>query len=203
MAAMEALRVVPATSALAGALPFGGLQRGTTTLVSPGGRGVAGSTSLALELLAGVSAAGGWCAAAGLEHLGLAAAAEHGIDLERFLVVPDPGGPGRWQQVLATLLDGVDAVMFCPASTVRAPDARKLCARVRERRSMLVVLDRHGRWSEPADLRCQVTSSTWSGLGEGHGLLSARTVELEVSGRGRASRPLHAAVSRSYLDRTA
>lgn len=200
---MEPLRVVPATSMLAGTLPLGGLQRGTTTLVTPAARGVAGSTSLALELLAGVSASGGWCAAVGLENLGLLAAARHGIDFGRFLVVPDPGGAGRWQQVLATLFDGIEAVLFCPASPVRPPDARKLSARVRERRSMLLVLDRHARWTEPVDLRCRVIASAWSGLGEGHGLLSDRAVEVEVSGRGAASRPRRTAMSLSSLDRTA
>lgn len=196
MARAEALgpRVVPASARLRDCLPYGGLQRGTTTLVSPARPGVTGSTSLALELLAGVSAAGQWCAAVGLANLGLLAAAEKGIELGRFLLVPSPGGAGRWQQVLATLFDGVDAVLFSPPAPVRPSDARKLSARARERRSMLIVLDRYGRWSEPVDLRCRVTASSWSGLGEGHGVLSARSIEVEVSGRGAAARPRQASV---------
>jgi hypothetical protein len=175
--------VVPATRLLADALPYGGLRRGTTTIVSPA-PGVAGATTLALELLAGVSLAGHWCAAVGLGNLGVPAAAERGISLERLLLVPSPGGGGRWEQVLATLFDGVEAVLFCPAAPVRPADARKLSARTRERRSMLIVLDRHGRWSEPVDLRCLVKAFSWGGLGDGHGLLSARSMEIEVSGRG-------------------
>jgi len=195
-------RLLPATALLAGSLPFGGLQRGTTTIVtaSPAGsRDVPGSTSLALELLAGVSMGGHWCAAVGLANLGLMAAAERGIAFERLLVVPSPGGPGRWQQVLATLFDGVDGVLFAPGAPVRPSDARKLSARAKDRGSVLVVLDRHARWSEPGDLRCRVTSSSWSGLGEGHGLLSGRSLEIEVSGRGAAARPRRSAVSLSQM----
>jgi hypothetical protein len=199
-------RVLPATRLLAPSLPFGGLQRGTTTIVSPSAAGsaeVPGSTALALELLAGVSMGGHWCAAVGLANLWILAAAERGVTLERFLLVPLPGGPGRWQQVLATLFDGVDAVLFAPPSPVRSADARKLSARAKDRGSVLIVLDRHGRWGEPGDLRCRVTSSSWSGLEEGHGLLAGRSVEIEVSGRGAAARPRRTAVSLSQMDLTA
>ncbi len=196
-------RVVPATRLLTDVLPYGGLQRGTTTIVSPGAPGVAGATTFALELLAGVSLAGHWCAAVGLANLGVLAAAERGISLDRLLLVPSPGGPGRWQQVLATLSDGVEAVLFCPPAPVRPADARKLSARTKERRSILIVLDRHARWSEPVDLRCQVRASSWNGLGDGHGLLSNRSMEIEVSGRGAAARPRRAAVTLSRMGRIA
>ena len=185
-------RLLPAGELLGDLLPFGGLQRGTTTVVGPSP--APGSTTLALELLAGVSAAGHWCAAVGLANLGLVAAAERGIALERLLVVPSPGGPGRWQQMLAALFDGLEAVLFAPAGPVRPSDARTLSARTRERASALVVLDRHGYWSEPADLRCRVASSAWTGLEEGYGLLSGRSLEIEVSGRGAAARPRRATV---------
>jgi hypothetical protein len=45
-----------------------------------------------------------------------------------------------------------------------------------------------GAWPEPADLRLAVTSSAWSGLGQGHGRLQARQVEVLVAGRGAATR---------------
>jgi hypothetical protein len=199
-------RVLPATDLLASSLPMGGLQRGTTTIVTPSSPGSAeapGSTTLALELLAGVSMGGYWCAAVGLANLGILAAAERRVALERLLLVPFPGGAGRWQQVLATLFDGVDAVLFAPPGPVRSSDARKLSARAKDRGSLLIVLDRHGRWSEPGDLRCRVTSSAWSGLGEGHGLLAGRSVEIEVSGRGAAARPRRTAVSLTQMGLTA
>jgi hypothetical protein len=45
-----------------------------------------------------------------------------------------------------------------------------------------------GPWSEPADLHLAVTSSAWHGLGQGHGRLQARQVEVLVAGRGAATR---------------
>lgn len=179
-------RVIPATPSLRGLLPAGGLQRGSTVTVGPG---QAGSTTLALELLAGISVAGHFCAAVGLANLGVAAAAEHGIALDRLLLVASPGPSGRWQHTVTSLLDGVAAVLLAPAAPVRPSDARKLASRARERGSILLVLDRERRWREPVDLRFTVTSSAWSGLGSGHGLLEEQSIEIEVSGRGAASRP--------------
>src|SRR5207302_7365787 len=70
-------RTLPVLPALAELLPEGGLRRGSTVTV------LGDATSLALALLAGPSQAGSWCAAVGLPSLGLVAAAEVGIVLER------------------------------------------------------------------------------------------------------------------------
>jgi hypothetical protein len=191
-------RLLPATPLLRGLLPLGGLQRGTTTIVTASRHDageVAGVTTLALELLAGASSGGYWCAAVGLSDLGLLAAAEHGVALDRLLLVPSPGSPGRWQQVLAALFDGVDAVLFAPTGPVRQSDSRRLSKRARDRGSALIVLDRQGFFGELGDLRCTVASSRCSGLYEGHGLIRGRSLEIVVSGRGSASRPLKAAVN--------
>lgn len=112
---------------------------------------MAGSTSLALSVLSAASAQGSWSAAVGFPSLGLAAAAELGVALERFPLVPSVG---RWAWVVATLLEGVDVVLGRPpAGGVRAADARRLIARARERGSVLVVA---GSWPEPADVRLAV-----------------------------------------------
>jgi hypothetical protein len=170
-------------------------------------RQVSGLTSLLLLLLAGVSSQGHWCAVAGLEELGLVVAAEMGADLDRLVLVPRPGSQGRWQSVVMTLLETVDLICFAPDTPVRATDARRLSARARERASSLVVFDQPrspssasglgcsgprrpvAKWPGPSDLRCAVRTSAWSGLEHGHGLLSGRQLEVEVSGRGAASRP--------------
>ncbi|MGH9177562.1 MAG: hypothetical protein ACRD0N_03275, partial [Acidimicrobiales bacterium] len=65
--ALAGERLLPVHPALAGLLPGGGLRRGSTVAV-------AGSTSLALALVAGPSGAGSWCAAVGVPSLGLVAA---------------------------------------------------------------------------------------------------------------------------------
>src|SRR5437588_5350206 len=110
-------RTLPVLSALAGLLPEGGLRRGSTVAIS-------GTTSLALALLAGPSQAGSWCAAVGLPSLGLVAAAEVGVALERFPLVARPGG--ACPAVVATLLEAVDVVLVCLPRTVRQADDRRL-----------------------------------------------------------------------------
>lgn len=184
-------RLLPLREPLSSFVPLGGLPRGATTLIdqAAAGRRLPGGTTLALELLAGASQAGHWCAAVALPDLGLAAARERGFDLERLLLVPHPGGPPRWQQVVAALFDGVDALLFAPPGPVRPGEARKLSARAKERGAAFVVLDLHGRWGGTAELKMRVASSSWAGLGSGHGKLSRQSLEVEVSGRGAAARP--------------
>jgi hypothetical protein len=170
-------RLLPVVPALRPLLPGQGLRRGTTVTVSR-------SAALALALVAGASAAGSWVAAVGLPDLGIVAAAETGIALERLALVPAPG-PSAWTTVVAALLDAVDVVLVRPPPRLPAPQARRLAARARERGAVLVPL---GPWSEPADLRLAVTASTWQGLGQGHGRLHSRQVEVLITGRGPATR---------------
>ncbi len=184
--------LLPVTAALQGVLPVGGLIRGSTVLVDA--QRASGATTLALELLAGPSLGGYWCALAGVSQLGCLAAVERGIDPSQLVIVPSLGAADRWMQVLATLFDSVDAVLFAPRTAVRSSDARRLVTRSRDRGSVLVVLDREKSWPGPSDLHCTVTSSVWSGLSRGHGLLSSRSYRLEVSGRGAAARPLLASL---------
>jgi hypothetical protein len=174
MADERLLPVVPAFQPL---LPGRGLRRGTTVTVG-------GSAALALALVAGASAAGSWVAAVGLPDLGIVAAAEAGIALERLALVPAPGARA-WPTVVAALLDAVDVVLVRPPAGLPAGRARRLAARARERGAVLVPL---GTWPEPADLRLAVATSAWRGLGQGHGRLRARRVEVVVTGRGPATR---------------
>jgi hypothetical protein len=62
----------------------GGLRRGSTM-------SVAGSTALVLALLAEATGEGSWAAITGMPDVGVVAAAELGVDLERLALVPDPG----------------------------------------------------------------------------------------------------------------
>jgi hypothetical protein len=170
-------RLLPVVPALQPLLPGRGLRRGSTVAVSR-------SAALALALVAGASAAGSWVAAVGLPDLGILAAAETGVVLERLALVPAPGARA-WPTVVAALLDAVDVVLVRPPAHLPAAQARRLVARARERGAVLVPL---GPWSEPADLRLAVTSSAWHGLGQGHGRLHSRQVEVAVTGRGPATR---------------
>ena len=170
-------RLLPVVPALRSLLPGRGLRRGTTVAVSR-------SAALALALVAGASAAGSWVAAVGLPDLGIVAAAETGVALERLALVPAPGARA-WPTVVAALLDAVDVVLVRSPARLPAAQARRLAARARERGTVLVPL---GAWSEPPDLRLAVTASVWQGLGQGHGRLQARRVEVLAAGRGAATR---------------
>ena len=174
---------LPVLGALAGLFPGGGLRRGTT--VSVGGSG--GSTSLALALLAGPSQAGSWTAVVGCPDLGLVAAAELGVDLERLALVPWPGAGGQWPTVVSALLDAVDVVAVRPPGRAKAGDVRRLTAKARERGAVLLPVG-PASWPDAADVRLAVTGSRWDGLGPGHGRLAACQVDLTVSGRGSAAR---------------
>ena len=143
---------------------------------------------MALALVAASSGAGTWCAAVGVPALGAVAAAELGVDLARLVLGP-AAGP-QWAKVAAALLEALDVVIVQPPSPVRSADARRLSARVRERGSVLLVLEPacRSRWPEPPRLRVRVERARWEGLGPGHGRLEARRVEMVVDGRGTASR---------------
>lgn len=196
-------RRLPVLPALEPLLPGGGLPRGSTVAVAAAA-GVTGATSLALALVAGPSQDGSWVVAVGLGSLGLVAAAELGIALERFVLVGDPGhargadrreagGRGGWPPVIAALVDGFDVVLVGagPRSHLRAGDARRLVARARERGAVLVSAggDLAGQCS-PSCLT--VTAATWEGLGAGWGHLRGRRVTVEAAGRGAAARPRRA-----------
>ena len=199
--ALARTRTLPVPGPLTGLLAEGGLRRGSTVALEGG----PGATALGLALGAAASAAGSWLGFVGLPSLGLEAAAELGVVLERVVVVdPPPPGPGdgsrarsRWPTVVATLLEAVDLVYVAVPGRVAGGDARRLVARARERGSVLVRLPAHdGRgghgppaWPVPADVRLTVAGAEWVGPAEGGaGRLEARRVEVVAGGRGAASR---------------
>jgi hypothetical protein len=168
---------------LGGILPGGGLQRGSVVRVegAPG----AGATSLMLALLAAATAAGEWAAVVdGESLLGGLAAAEAGVALERLAVVRSVPA-ALYGRVVATLLDGVAVVAAFVPRGFRPADARRLEARVRERAGVLVAA---GAWPGEAALRLRAEHSSWSGLGQGEGLLGERVLRVSVRGRGAAVR---------------
>jgi hypothetical protein len=149
---------------------------------------VSGSTSLALALAAGPSRAGSWCAIVGAPALGLSAAAEMGVALERFPVIAPTGR--SWARAAAAALEAFDVILAWPAAGfaghgVTAAEARRLAALGREQGAVLVVCGQG--WPERVDLRLDVVSCRWLGLGLGHGRLRARRMEVAVAGRGVAS----------------
>jgi hypothetical protein len=193
-------QLLPLLPALTPLFPRGGLQRGGVVTVGAGdgtsgaeddgpstpARAIGGSTTLGFALLAAASAAS-WCAAVGTADPGIVAFAELEVDLRHLVLVPRPGA--LWAQVAATLLDGMDIVLVRPPAPVRPGAARRLAARARERRGVLVVLGSRS-WPEGADIRLTVEAGTWRGVGAGHGHLQGRHLEVLSSGRRAAARPV-------------
>jgi hypothetical protein len=177
-------RLLQVPGALGGCFPEGGLRRGSTLMITSARGGV----SLALALAAAVTAGDAWVAAVSLPSLGLLAAAELGVKLERFALVPAPGD--RWPVVAAALLDGMDMLLLGPPGRVRPGDAGRLVARTREQGAVLAVLEPPGcrYWPEGPDLRLAVTSVQWEGLGCGYGYLRSRRLEVVTTGRQAATR---------------
>lgn len=172
----DSAQTLPTVSALADLLPSRGLRRGASYSVE-------GSTTLALATLVGASEAGSWCGVVGMPALGIEAAAGLGVDLDRLALVPSPGA--SWLEVVAALVEAVDIVVVRPPARSHDAEARRLAARVRQRGAVLVVA---GQWPG-CELRFTVTANEWTGLGSGHGHLTARQATVSAVGRGSAARP--------------
>jgi hypothetical protein len=181
-------RVLPVVPELSGLLPGKGLRRGSTVAVAAGRSGPSGHTTLMLALLAATSQAGSWCAVVGVPALGLLAAAELGVALDRLALVPNPGP--EWPTVVAALIDGVDVVVVAAPGAVAAPVADRLAARARQRGSVLMP---YGPWTG-ADVTLHIERGAWEGLGRGRGRLRRRRVTVAARGRGAAARPKEATV---------
>jgi hypothetical protein len=183
--ATQSRPVLPVAGPLGEVLPRGGLPRGGVVTVSGGATGV-GATSLLFTLLAGCAPAapGAWTALVGMPGIGLAAAAEFGLDLDRLVLIPDPGPD--LLQVVSILVDGVELVVVHPPPGLRIPPARirVLTGRLRQHGAVLLVT---GAWPG-AELTLTATIGEWAGLGQGHGRLRDRELTVQVGGRGLAAR---------------
>ena len=161
---------LPVASDVRHLLPGGVLRRGRTVVVT-------GSRSLLLALLSRASASGAWVAVVGLPVLGLVAAAEAGVDLDRLALVPDPGLDAP--VALAALLDGMDVVVVGPGVALTGADRRRLQARARERGTVLVA----GTAWPGAHVVLDATPEGWSGAHAGSGWLRRQHVVVERTGR--------------------
>ena len=154
--------MLPVAPPLAAVLPRGGLARGS--VVSVLGQG---ATSLLFTLLAGPAAP--WSALVGMPGIGLLAAAEFGIDLDRVVVIPEPGPDVL--QVLSILIDGVDMIAVTLPARARPTPSRQrvLTGRLRQHGAVLLVM---GPWPG-ADL--VLTAAGWAGPDWGRGTAGCGT----------------------------
>ncbi len=161
---------LPLDPALAGLLPDQGLRVGSSYSISP-------SPSLLGALLAAASQKGSWCAVIGMPTIGVEALAGFGVELERLVLVPEPGP--RWLTVATALSEVIPLIAVHPRSRVADADISRLNARLRDRGCTLLVT---APWPQ-SEATIRVEETEWHGLGSGWGLLADRTVTLRASGR--------------------
>ena len=167
-------RTLPVHESLTELLPC--IQRGST-IACGGGAAV----SLALALASAPSCEGAWIGVAGLPELGIRAAADMGVALERLVMVTDPQPVGAWVDVLAAMIDGFDVLLVGRRVGRLASGAvRRLQARAQSRGVVMLTI---GVPALGADLRLTVDDEQWVGLGNGHGVACGRRVGVEIGGR--------------------
>ncbi|MBB6568846.1 hypothetical protein [Kribbella sandramycini] len=145
---------------------------------------VRGSTALVMALMAGPSAEGAWCGVVGVPTFGAEAARGLGVDLDRLVLVPDPGP--EWLSVVAALVDALTVVVVRPPGEVTPGEAARLAARLRTRGAVLISTT---PWPG-SEARLELESSAWTGLGTGEGLLTTRQATIRVTTR-RTTTPQH------------
>jgi hypothetical protein len=184
VASLARERVLPVVDGLASLLPEPGLVRGRIVACT----GPA-ATSVALSLVARATQHGSWLAVVGVPWLGIDAARELGVAVER-LVAVDADDVATWAERVAVAVDGIELVLGAIPSAV--PPGRggvertltKLRRRVQARGAVLVVVTHRsateGGW---ADLVVEGGGAVWEGLGDGHGHLRRRRLDVRVAGR--------------------
>ena len=175
-------RTHPAPEALQPLFPFGGPPQGHTI-----GFDGPGSWSVGLALAGAALGEQGWMAVVGIEELGLPAAADHGVRLDRLLMIASPPSD-QLAAVVATLIGTVDLVALAPHRRPSHHQARRLAALCREQATTLLLFDGGRHWPLPLDLRLTTTVERWDGIGQGHGHLRQRLLTVTAVGRRASAR---------------
>jgi len=188
--ALAGERTLPVAAALVPLLPEGALVRGRAVACEG-----AAATSLAVALTVEATASGSWVAVVDVPWLGVEAAAELGVPLER-LVRIDPApdernGAAAWAELMGAVLDGFELVVTRVPPRAGAAVLRRVRSRVQHRGAVIVTVGGRlpGAWSP--DITVRAAAATWEGVERGWGHLCGRRVTVESSGR-RCPRPRRA-----------
>ncbi|GDX33600.1 hypothetical protein LBMAG16_04310 [Actinomycetes bacterium] len=186
-------------------LPDSGLVRGRIIRCS----GDAG-LSLALSLCSRATQQGSWLGVVGVAHLGVLAAVEHGVALERMVLVQPPNTSREWSVTVSAVIDGFDLLVVAVPARLSANDARRVQTRLQSRRAVMIIVDnmtlsrstsRFAPEREPdpfvADVILDTKTKSWSGIDNGSGYLQHRDVSIRVSGR-RVARQREHLVTRRF-----
>ncbi len=175
---------LPVADPLVPLFPDGALVRGRAVACG----GVA-ATSLALALAAEATTAGAWLAVVDVPWLGVEAATELGIPLERMVRI-DPGPDASstsWADLVGAVLDGFEVVVTRVPRRVPAAVARRVQARLQAREGVLLSVAPGaappGGSPVSVDLTVEATAPVWEGVEQGWGRLRRRRVTVVSSGR--------------------
>lgn len=162
-----------------------GLVRGRSVLCSGDA-----ALALAMGVVARATQEGAWLAVVGIDDLGLAAAAEQGIALQRTVLVTPLPIAREWEAAVATAIDGFGVLMVHVPQGVAV---RKVMTRAQARRVVTVVVDPTGHSAGACmpDIALHTTTQEWFGIGEGSGHVQARDVRVQVGGRRAAGGASH------------
>jgi hypothetical protein len=180
-------RHLPVDEAFATLLSDPGLIRGRIV-----GCTGAAAMSLALALAARATVTGSWLAVVGMAPIGIEAARELGVAIDRLVSVDARGcSPDEWADRVAAAADGFELILTGPpAGADRA--IRKVRQRIQARGVVLLTVGGTGVGADVV-LETLETLGTvaggWEGLGRGHGHLRRRRVVVRSGGR-RVPRPV-------------
>jgi len=166
----------------------GGLVRGRTVACTGDA-----ALSTALALSASATRLGSWLAVIGVPQLGVGAAIEAGVAIERIVLAQPPRASREWVATVAALVEGFDVLIVAPPAALSAHDARRLQTRVAARQSVLMVVHLPSPLAAcapqvfGADLDVRADTVTWSGIEQGGSHITQRMVHVRVSGRRCAS----------------
>ena len=174
---------LPVASPLA-SLFDGGLVRGRTVACAGDA-----ALSAALALAAEATRSGSWLAVVGVPNLGVAAAIEAGVAVERIVLAQPPRASREWIATVAALVEGFDVLIVAPPALLVAHDARRLQSRILARQSVLIVVDLPALPSLgstdvfSSDIDVHTDTVSWSGIERGGSHITQRTVRMRVDGR--------------------
>jgi len=175
---------LPVAPSLAPLFADGGLVRGRTVACTGDA-----ALSAALALSAAATHAGSWLAVVGVPNLGIAAAIEAGVAVERIVLAQPPRASREWITTVAALVEGFDVLIVAPPASLSQHDARRLQTRILARQSVLIVVDMPALplLGSPdvfaSDLDVHADTVAWSGIERGGSHITQRTVNVRVTGR--------------------
>ncbi|NBY58393.1 MAG: hypothetical protein EBQ57_08935, partial [Actinobacteria bacterium] len=178
---------LPVVAPLAPLFGEGGLVRGRTVACTGDA-----ALSTALALSAAATRAGSWLAVVGVPNLGVAAAIEAGVAVERIVLAQPPRASREWVATVAALVEGFEVLIVAPPASLSASDARRLQTRVMARQAVLIVVVMPTSTGETSvftsDIDVHADTVAWSGIERGAAHITQRTVQVRVNGR-RCSSP--------------